>query len=65
MKLKIIRLIEDREKNSDGTVSRYGVEREVISATKIIVGYEALERERAYRLDVRGRRQKISLTGRG
>ena len=44
MKLEIIRLIEDREKNSDGAISCYGVEREVIPATTMNLGYETLER---------------------
>jgi len=44
VKLEIIRLIEDWKKNSDGTIGCYRVEREVISATTISVGYEALER---------------------
>lgn len=43
MKLEVIRLIEDWEENSDGTIGCYGVEREVISATTISVRCEALE----------------------
>lgn len=44
MELEITWLIKDWEKNSDGAIGCYGVERKVIPVTTVSVGYETSER---------------------
>jgi len=63
VKLEVIWLVQDWRENTDGAIGRYSVEHEIIPTFAVNIGHETLEG--ICRLDVRGKRHNISLTGRG